>query len=132
MMRIFASILIFISIAACSKKTPEEASQPSEILPSGESKINVSWTANREADVNTTGGGYRVYISTAPGVNTAAAPSFDVPYTSGMTSPTTYQVTGVAAGTYYIKVIAYSAYNPMGVSGGNRSADSSETSVTVN
>jgi hypothetical protein len=91
----------------------------------------VNWTANPEVDVNKAGGGYRVYYGKSSGVDTHSTSYVDVPYVSGVTAPTTALLSGLTVGTYYIRVIAYSAYNPLGISGGSRSSDSSESSITV-
>lgn len=132
MLRFFMSLIFCFGFIACKKKMIEETSTASEIIPAGTNKINISWTANREADVNAAGGGYRVYYSVSPNVNTATANFVDVPYVSGLSAPTSTQISGVGAATYYIRVVAYSAYNPLSVAGGNRSSDSSEFTVVVN
>lgn len=85
--------------------------------------VQVSWTANRESGVNSSGGGYKVYYSSAAGFDITGANVTDVPYTAG-SAPTTTNVT-LTSGTHYVKVVAYSALNPAG------SAPSSETTVTV-
>ncbi|HLP97226.1 MAG TPA: hypothetical protein VK149_02150 [Sideroxyarcus sp.] len=67
--------------------------------------VNISWTANREAAVNTTGGGYTVAISGQTPIN--------VPYVSGAAAPTSTSAT-LANGSYSVTVTAYSALNPTG------------------
>ncbi|MCX6112417.1 MAG: hypothetical protein NTY22_03915 [Proteobacteria bacterium] len=68
--------------------------------------VTVSWTANNEVTVNTSGGGYIVYYSDKQGFDTSSADSVDVPYESGSKAPisTTLSLT---PGTWYIKVAAY-------------------------
>ncbi len=93
--------------------------------------VQVSWAANREKAVNSPGGGYRVYYSTTPGFDVATASVVDVPYVAGPTAPTSATIPGLSPGTYYLEVVAYSALNPPGGSGGSTSAPSAEISVTV-
>lgn len=68
--------------------------------------VTISWAANREAAVNTTGGGYIVAIS--------GQPTIDVPYnaTTG-TTPTSTTAT-LMTGSYSVTVTAYSALKPTG------------------
>jgi hypothetical protein len=84
----------------------------------------ISWSANHEAAVNRTGGGYRLYYSTTPNFAIGSATPVDVPYASGPTSPVTTTLT-LASGTYYVKVAAYSALNTAG------SVPSAEIQVVV-
>ncbi len=93
--------------------------------------VQVFWAANREKAVNSPGGGYRVYYSTTPGFDLAAARVVDVPYVAGPRAPTSATIAGLSPGTYYLRVVAYSALNPPGGSGGSTSAPSIEISVTV-
>lgn len=91
------------------------------------SKVQVSWTANRENAVNIPGGGYKVYYSKTASFDVAAAPSVDVPFGSAPTSAT---LRNLSSGTYYVKVVAYSAI--IGPSGrASASAPSAEVSVVV-
>lgn len=90
---------------------------------STESTVAVSWNANRESGVNSTGGGYRVYHSTTAGFDIGGADVVDVPHASG-TTPTSTTLT-LSSGTHYIKVVAYSALNPTG------STPSSQIAVTA-
>lgn len=83
----------------------------------------VSWTANRESGVNGPGGGYKVYYSSTAGFDITTANVADVPNAGGAT-PTTTNLT-LISGTHYVKVVAYSALNPVG------STPSTEISVTV-
>lgn len=85
--------------------------------------VQVTWTANREAAVNSAGGGYRVYHSSMAGFDIAAAKVLDLPFVSG-SAPTSTKLT-LPSGTHYIRVVAYSALNPGG------SAASAEVAVTV-
>jgi hypothetical protein len=67
--------------------------------------VTISWAANREAAVNTTGGGYTVAIS--------GQTPIDVPYVSGTTAPTSTTTT-LLSGSYSVTVTAYSALKPTG------------------
>lgn len=97
----------------------------------GTHSVLVSWSANREKAVNTTGGGYLVYYSTSTPVNTSTAASVAVPYASGVSAPTSKMVTGLCSGTWHFRIVAYSALHPTGSSASSRSADSSEVSATI-
>lgn len=92
-----------------------------------QSTVQVSWTANRESAVNTTGGGYRVYYSQISGFSPgdAGVTVLDVPYVSGPAAPASASVV-LSTGAYFFKVVAYSA-----LAGGSESAPSAETPVTV-
>ena len=74
----------------------------------------VSWSANRETSVNSPGGGYNVYYSTTPGFSLGSATKISIPYVSGSSAPNSTKLSGLTSGTYYIKVVAYSALNPPG------------------
>jgi len=77
--------------------------------------ILVSWSPNRESAVNTTGGGYKVYYSkTDATVSVVTSSVVNVPFVSGTLSPTTAQLTGLTAGTYFVKVVAFSSRNTAG------------------
>jgi hypothetical protein len=93
--------------------------------------IRVNWASSPEVDVNAAGGGYRVYYSKSPNVSTSSGTYIDVPYVAGPTAPTTALLTNLTVGTYYVKVVSYSAFNPYGISGGNQSVGSTEMSITV-
>lgn len=86
--------------------------------------INISWTANKEADVNSSGGGYKIYYSKTSSfkITDSGVSVIDVPYTS--TSTTTPVL---SKGTWYFRVVAYSA-----VDGTTLSCPSSISCVTLN
>jgi hypothetical protein len=69
--------------------------------------VTVSWSANREAGVNASGGGYTVYYSQQSGFDVSTAYSMDVPYVSGSAAPTSATLQIESGKTYYIKVVAY-------------------------
>lgn len=105
-------LLMALMIAGCNNSSG--GSSTSEIV--------VSWDANRESGVNSTGGGYRVYHSTTSGFDIGSAEGVvDVSHTSG-TTPTSTTLS-LPPGMHYIKVVAYSALNPSG------SATSEEVAV---
>ncbi len=95
-------------------------------------KVTVTWDANRESAVNSTGGGYRVYYSTSFGFNPgdAGVTEINVPYVSGNAAPTSTDIS-LPPGTYCFKVAAYSALTPPGGVGGSVSEPSAEVSVRV-
>lgn len=75
----------------------------------------LTWTANREKGVNSTGGGYRVYYSTVNGFSTTTAGYVSVANPGSGATPATTTVTGLtAATTYYFRVGAYSTVNTAG------------------
>lgn len=89
--------------------------------------VLVSWSANKEAAVNTTGGGYKVYYSQTSGFSIASAKFVDVPYSSGSQTSTSVLIPNLEQGTWYFKVVAYSTLN-----GGSVSLPSAEITVVVN
>ncbi|MGE3261507.1 MAG: hypothetical protein AB7K68_06990 [Bacteriovoracia bacterium] len=84
--------------------TPRPGPTPRSVL--------VSWTANRETAVNSAGGGYKVYYSSTSGFVVSAGNLVEVPYVSGASAPTSTTLS-LVPGTYYIRVAAYSALNPL-------------------
>jgi hypothetical protein len=82
----------------------------------------LSWAANREAAVNSAGGGYIVAISGQSAVNVA--------YVSGVTAPTTMTTT-LMSGSYTATVTAYSAIIPPAGGTGSTSQPSSTFSFSV-
>lgn len=93
--------------------------------------VQVSWNANREKAVNSSGGGYKVYYSTSPGFNLTAATVVTVPYVSGALSPTSLTLSNLLIGTYYFKIVAFSALNPIGGTSGSTSLPSAQFSVSL-
>lgn len=89
--------------------------------------VNISWTANREAAVNSAGGGYTVSISNA----TNAQSPINVPYVSGPAAPATIATT-LMSGSYSVTVTAYSALNPTNGSMGSTPSSTSLPSATFN
>ena len=75
--------------------------------------VTISWNANLESAVNSTSGGYKIYYSTVSGFAISSATSVDVPYVSGSYAPTSVDIS-LEPGTYYFKIIAYSAINTDG------------------
>lgn len=84
--------------------------------------VDLSWTANREAAVNSTGGGYIVAISGQTPIN--------VPYASGVAAPTTISTT-LMSGSYSATVTAYSALIPPAGGTGSTSLPSSTFTFSV-
>jgi hypothetical protein len=64
-------------------------------------------------------------------VNISTASSVNVPYVSGATAPTSKAISGLNCGTWYFKVVAYSALKPTGSATGAKSAESTQVAVTV-
>jgi hypothetical protein len=84
--------------------------------------VVVSWAANREQGVNSSGGGYQVTISGRPSIN--------VPYVSGPEAPTTVTAM-LPRGTYVVNVRAFAALDAQGGSGTTFSAASQSIFVAV-
>ncbi len=76
--------------------------------------MTLSWNPSPETAVNRTGGGYRIYVTDAPGTALPIAARADVVFdpASGRT-PTTAALQ-LTAGTWYVRVTAYSALNTAG------------------
>jgi hypothetical protein len=72
--------------------------------------------------VNSAGGGYQVAISGQPTIN--------VPFTSGLTAPTS-TVTTLQTGTYTVTVSAFAALDELGGSTGSLSAPSQPFALIV-
>lgn len=89
--------------------------------------VNISWTANREAAVNSAGGGYTVSISNATNVQSP----INVPYVSGPAAPTTIATT-LMSGSYSVTVTAYSALNSTNGSIGSTPSSTSAPSASFN
>lgn len=85
-------------------------------------KVTISWDANREAAVNSAGGGYTVAISGQAPIN--------VPYVTGPAAPTTTTTT-LMSGSYSVTVTAYSALTPPAGGSGSKSLPSSTYSFSV-
>ena len=121
--KIAYSVLYLVSIllSACGGG----GSSPPAPIPTSHA-VNISWAANREAAVNSAGGGYIVAISGQSPIN--------VPYVSGLAAPTTVAAT-LMTGSYTATVTAYSALNPTtGLTGGttgSTSAPSTALNISV-
>ncbi len=113
---------LFLVLSGCGEKGAD---------PNARYNLGISWNANREVAVNRAGGGYRVYYSTTSGFALSAGTMTDVPFVSGSQAPTSLSITGVKAGKYYVKIVAYSTLNAPGVTTGSVSAESLETPITV-
>lgn len=70
-------------------------------------QVTVTWDANVETAVNTTGGGYKLYYSQTSGFDAGNAVSVDIPYVSGTTTPTTTRLSLASGTVWYFKVQAY-------------------------
>ena len=112
--------------------TPTPTQTPTPTPTSSTKTITVSWRANKESAVNSSGGGYTVYYSTTPYFSLDNASSINVPYTSGDSAPTQVQIANLARGkTYYIKVIAYSSITALFTSTNSTSNPSTEVSIAI-
>ncbi len=125
-LRICSSLLATVIFFGCSGGGD---SSPPAPPPAATRNVQISWSANNESRVNTTGGGYRVYISTTSGFNITdpGVTVVDVPYVSGSQAPTSTTVTLNSSTTYYVRVVAYSAFPSANTS----SAPSAQITVAV-
>jgi hypothetical protein len=94
--------------------------------------VTVSWNANRETAVNTTGGGYKVYYSTTSGfdISDAGVGVVDVPFVAPPATPTSVSLQ-LVSGQYYFRVVAYSGLVAPWGSGGSTSAPSAQIALLV-
>jgi len=93
---------------------------------SSSKNVTVSWSANNDKVVNTSGGGYTLYYSKQSGFDTSSADTTDVPYVSGTAAPTS-AILLLSEGVWYIRVAAYGLLN-----GVSKSSDpSAQISVNV-
>ena len=84
--------------------------------------VTLLWAPSHETGVNSAGGGYQVAISGQPTIN--------VPFTSGLTAPTS-TVTTLQTGTYTVTVSAFAALDELGGSTGSLSAPSQPFALIV-
>ena len=94
----------------------------SSATPGANRSVTLAWAPNHETGVNSAGGGYQVAISGQPTIN--------VPYTSGLTAPTSTVVT-LHSGRYRMTVSAYAALDAQGGATGGRSEASTPLTVIV-
>lgn len=108
------------------------ASVTASVIVITDSIIQISWNPNPETAVNRTGGGYKVYYSSNSGfaISDGGVTEVDAPYSSGATAPTSTQVR-FFPGTYYMRIIAYSALDAPDTSGGSVSTATSQTTLVV-
>jgi hypothetical protein len=85
----------------------------------------VSWSANREKAVNSTGGGYYVYYSASHFDTTVDASRVNVPFTAGDSAPTSATI-NLGPGTWYFRVAGYS-----NLGGGLRMSALSDEKIVV-
>ncbi len=124
------SLVATLVLAACSGGNSPPPTVPPRVAVNA--TVTVNWTASPDAEVNAMGGGYRVYYSSNSNFDTndAGVQMVDVPY-NGMATPTTAQLNINLSGTWYIKVVAYSALNPPGGNSGSVSAPSAQLAISV-
>ena len=126
---LFISLMLLLSlVSACGGGGSDAPSRPTQQV-----NIQVSWNANREAAVNTSGGGYRVYYATTAGLalTDPAVTMVDVPYLSGSAAPRSTTLSVESGHLYYFRVTAYSALNRIGKNGGTESQSSSSFILNV-
>jgi subtilase family serine protease len=113
---VFLGGLALLFLTGCPVEGTRSADKksPKPIAGNSPKDVLVRWTANRESTVNTTGGGYQVHYSRT---NNFAIPSttfVTVPYVSGVAAPTQTTLSQLAPGTYYLRVVPFSAQTATG------------------
>lgn len=76
--------------------------------------VLVTWQANREKSVNSTGGGYQVCYGITPAYQTSGSVCTSVPYASGATAPTNTTLSIPGGSAVFIYVFGFSALNTSG------------------
>lgn len=110
---------LFLAVSCGSSKVAEKG------VKGVSANVTLTW-ANREKDVNKTGGGYRIYHSTtSANFSLTGLTPVDLPYVSGATAPRTYTFTLLPPGTHYFKIVAYSAL------GGGQTSEATQVSYTI-
>jgi hypothetical protein len=87
-------------------------------------QVTLTWAANREVAVNSTGGGYIITISGQPQT------IIDVPFVATTSTPTT--TIPLMSGCYTATITAYSALDPnSGLSATKASTSSPSTTIAI-
>lgn len=104
---------LFLVLFIFSCNTNESPSQDACAQPSGGNRtITVTWNTSRSFDVQSAGGGHKIYYNSQPGVTKSTPYVVDVPNSDSATSGT---ITGLKSGCkVYVRVGAYSAIHPAG------------------
>ena len=89
-------------------------------------EVTVSWNANGDHVVNTSGGGYTLYYSQQADFDVSSASKVDVPYVSGPTAPISTKLMLSGGDVWYVSVAAYGILN-----GSTKSSDPS-AKIAVN
>ena len=128
---VYSSLLLFFALAlvGCTGGPRPSALGLADTF--GDLSTTVRWDANHETAVNSPGGGYRIFFSKDSNADLANCRTVDVPYVSGPLAPTTGVMDHISPGTYYVRVVAYSAMSPPGGTGGSASTPSAMAVITV-
>lgn len=118
-------VVLSVLLAGCGGGGGGGGSPPPPSPPPTLHSVSLSWQANREAAVNSAGGGYLLSISGQAPINCPFSG-----YVPPCTSPTSVQVS-LYTGSYTVTVAAYSAVNGPGSTTGSRSAPSVPLTVVV-
>ena len=107
---LFIPIISVMFISGCGGSSSSGGS-------TGAGSYRINWSANKEASVNRTGGGYKVQYAN----NTSFTGNLekDVPFVSGSLAPTSCDLVfdpATQSGTWYVRVIAYSDIDATSVS----------------
>ena len=87
-------------------------------------QVTLTWAANREAAVNSTGGGYIITISGQPQT------IIDLPFAASASAPTT--TISLMSGCYTATITAYSALDPKsGLSSAKASTSLPSTTIAI-
>ena len=96
-------LLIIVQLVSCS-----QSKSGNQLSDADKKSITISWDANRESAVNTTGGGYHVHYSKIQDFDISKSRHKDVPYVSGNWAPVSTKLR-LHPGTWYFKIVAYSS-----------------------
>jgi hypothetical protein len=103
--------------------------------PSATTPFNVvlTWNANHEKAVNTTGGGYLIYQyhASGPGVSATFDQVISVPYVGGAAAPTTTTITGLTLHSPWIYKFQIQGFSALIGRSGSNSLSSLSPPITV-
>ena len=126
------ALIVFPAMLQISCGNGDSSAPSATVSPPTIRAVTVSWYANRETAVNTPGGGYKVYYSTASGfdITDAGVNVVDVPFIAPPAAPTSISLQ-LVSGQYYFRVVAYSALTAPWGSGGSTSVPSAQIALLV-
>ncbi len=116
------NVLLINALAALALGGCGSGDDGSSPAPAANHAVTLAWAPNHETGVNSAGGGYQVTIS--------GQPTIIVPFTSGLTAPTSIVVT-LQTGRYLVTVSAFAALDAQGGDAGSLSEPSQPFTLIV-